>query len=299
MTTPTSKDYNKTWIPGPSRGNQSFNAPGNLTIPYGRYKGTVVGRGGTGNVPNASAWATNYNTNYNVAYPIANRPIANQPITGYTTNYNTNYNVAYPIANQPVAFYFTFHYAASYNWTGQAHFQHGYLSFQGQDTQVTGPGTGDCPSPWSTGRYNPPPTGWAQEATFSCQLLQAGHVAYGANYNTNYNTAYPIANRPIANQPASSWATNYNTNYNTAYPIANQPIANRPITAYTPGNAGAAASVLGVTMPGGPVDLSQFGGSPGVATPISPTAVSYWAYPDNTTYPVTVPSGGQVQVTIE
>jgi hypothetical protein len=53
-------------------------------------------------------------------------------------------------------------------------------------------------------------------------------TAYTINYNTNYNIAYPIAN-----QPATAYSILYNTNYNTVYPIANRPIANQPATAFT------------------------------------------------------------------
>jgi hypothetical protein len=54
-----------------------------------------------------------------------------------------------------------------------------------------------------------------------------------------------------------------------------------------PGNA---STALGVTMPG-----SNTGGTPAPATPA--TLVSYYSYPDNATYPVSVPSGGYVTIT--
>jgi hypothetical protein len=107
--------------------------------------------------------------------------------------------------------------------------------------------------------------------------------------------AYPIANQPESGRPVTAWSTNYNV----AYPIANQPEAARPVTAYTPGNAGTPTTVLGVYLPGGPVDLSGFAGNPGTAPTVSPTVVSYYDYPDNSNYPVTVPPGGQVNVTLE
>ena len=117
--------------------------------------------------------------------------------------------------------------------------------------------------------------------------------------NSNYNVVYPIATQPEAARPSTAWTVNYNTNYNVAYPIANQPEAARPVTAYTPGNAGTPTTVLGVYLPGGPVDLSGFAGNPGTAPTVSPTVVSYYDYPDNSNYPVTVPPGGQVNVTLE
>ena len=98
-------DLNKTWIAS-GKANNTFNANSSVTIPYGRYRAVVSGKGmdGTNATPStASAWTTNYNTNYNVAYPIATQPVATQPATAWTTNYNTNYNVAYPIATQPIA----------------------------------------------------------------------------------------------------------------------------------------------------------------------------------------------------
>ena len=124
-------------------------------------------------------------------------------------------------------------------------------------------------------------------------------TAWTINYNSNYNVVYPIATQPEAARPSTAWTVNYNTNYNVAYPIANQPEAARPVTAYTPGNAGTPTTVLGVYLPGGPVDLSGFAGNPGTAPTVSPTVVSYYDYPDNSNYPVTVPPGGQVNVTLE
>ena len=308
-------DLNKTWIPGPSRGTQTFNAPSNLTIPYGRFAATVSGRGGSGNVPQASAWASNYNTNYNTVYPIANQPIANQPANAWATNYNTNYNTVYPIANQPIANQPANAWATNYNTNYNVahvtnhHIGHYYTYYNFNGYQVhagfwdlwsQGPYPGGpiphfnrgnwyhCPSPWS---YN------AQWALYGCPYVP-GNIAYGAYHQSETHAVYPVANRPIANQPATTWSTNYNTNYNVAYPIANQPLSNQPTTAYTPGNVGQSTNVLGVTFPGGPIDTSGFGGIPGTAPTVPATAVTYWTYPDNATYPVAVPPGGQIVVTI-
>ena len=55
-----------------------------------------------------------------------------------------------------------------------------------------------------------------------------------------------------------------------------------------PGNAGANSSALGVTLPGGPVAQA--------AIVTAATIVSYYAYPDSNTYPVTVASGGYVTI---
>ncbi len=105
----------KSWIGGAARATTIFNSPGNLTIPYGQFKGTISGRAGTGNDPVAAAYTITYATNYNIAYPIANQPIANQPATAYTILYNTNYNTAYPVANQPEASRPATAYSTNYN----------------------------------------------------------------------------------------------------------------------------------------------------------------------------------------
>jgi hypothetical protein len=296
-------DLEKTWIT--QRGASNFNSPSTLTVPYGRYQGTVSGRGGTGNAPVASSWTTNYNT----AYPVGNRPIATQPATTWTTNYNTVTNFAgfgfggfgyagtyppsshtYPVYQASSYYVYHVYKRPQYPWTPPG----GY----GQNGTWTGnqqaSGNG-CPSPsYNAQNWTYPddfmgPYQNTQYVVYSCSSAHTtspGHDFYYTYYNTNYSTNYPVAN-----QPATAWTTNYNTNYNTIYPIANQPIAG-----YTPGNPGTAASVLGVSLPGGPVDLSGFGGNPGTATPISPTAVNTYNYPGGANYQVAAPTGSQVTV---
>ena len=115
-------------------------------------------------------------------------------------------------------------------------------------------------------------------------------AAYTITYATNYNIAYPIANQPIANQPATAYTILYNTNYNIAYPIANQPETGRPITAYTPGNVGQNQTILGVYFPGGAIST--------VAPTIPETVVPYDTFPtDNLAVPV--PPGGQITIKLE
>ena len=353
-----SSDLNKSWIGAASRGTTTFNAPSSITITYGRYKGTVSGRGGSGNAPTAASYTINYNTNYNVAYPIATQPIANQPATTWSTNYNvaypiatqpitaysitynTNYNVAYPIANQPetgrpinaytilyntnynVAYPIATQPATAYSITYNTNYNVAYpIANQPYDSTnavyyyetyyvmygangvtnysygLTPGSTYPCPNPYSTyyldysmGPYYP--VGVYISSSSTCS-------GGNANYNTNYNVAYPIATQPLATQPATAWVTNYSTNYNVAYPIATRPEAARPITAYTPGNTGTATTVLGVYFPGGPIDLSGFSGPAGTASYVGETVVAYYSYPDQTNYPVAVPSGGQIVIKIE
>ena len=353
---PKSSDFVKTWLPGPSRGTQTFNSPGNKTIDYGRYLGTVSGRGGAGNAPTAIAWNTNWNTNYNVAYPVANRPaatwntnynvaypIANQPIgTRPASTWSTNYNVAYPVANQPIANQPASAWSVNYNVTYPVanqpianynpptnFFWNQYINiynntFGGVYTENRNGNLFFCPGPYQytendnvvnvnyqcQGSGNNP--NWNTNYNVAYPEANRPVNAWNTNWNTNYNVAYPIANQPvnawntnwntnynvaypIANQPAATW----NTNYNVVYPIANQPIANQPVSTYAPGIPGVSTNVLGVTFPGGPIDLSGFGGSPGTAPFINETVISYYTYPDNATYPVVVPTGGQIIVKLE
>lgn len=286
----TTRDYTKTWIPGPSRVNQTFNAPGNITIPYGRYQATVTGKGGPGNSPQATAWSTNYNTQY----PIANRPVANQPATGWTTNYNVQYPVSYPVdqshyggVNPPNAFAYVYAKGYSY-WARPTYSSFEFWNWVFFQQGTRGPGGGgfyasQCdwnPSYQSGPSFSGSHSVKHQDYQIQQCIIYPGNPFYVTYYNTVYNVVYPVANRP-----ATAWITNYNTNYNVVYPIANQ-----PATAYVLGNVGASASALGVTAPGGPISQA--------ASPISPTAVTYYSYPDNSTYPVTVPSGGQINITI-
>ncbi len=377
-----SSDLEKTWKPGPAT-TTTFNTPGSLSIPYGRYRGIISGRGASGNAPNAATYNTNYNTNYNTAYPVGTQPIAAQPAATWNTNYNVTYPVAsQPIANQPVNAWNTNYYTSypldgfspgnpfstgTYNAPSITTYVVRYVECtnpQGDEYQTqtfnywnnTGetyesPST-DSQCPYSIYGYQYYLSRYAfydsqdgcttysqgiEQCFFGCcawngnydGYAQGGHQAssqyytasgtsgnliYGFNYNANYYVDYPIGSQPasawstnyntnyntaypIANRPAATWNTNYNTNYNVAYPIANQPIANQPAATYNVANAGAPATILGVSFPGG--TASAIIGTPNPAPPVANTLISYWSIPDNSTQPITVPSGGQVIVRLE
>ena len=109
---------------------------------------------------------------------------------------------------------------------------------------------------------------------------------------TTNPTTYPYASTNPATYPYDT--TNPTTyapaTYNpAAYPTATTNPTTYPVASYNPFVAGNPSSALGVTMPGG-----IGGGTP--VTPTGPTEVSYYAYPDNTSYPVTVAPGGQVTI---
>jgi hypothetical protein len=65
---------------------------------------------------------------------------------------------------------------------------------------------------------------------------------------------------------------------------------NPTVYPFTPGIPGTPTTVLGVYFPGGVA---------GVAPYVPETVVNYWDYPDNATYPVTVPTGAYIVVKIE
>ena len=271
------KDAGKTWIPLAARPRTTtFNSPGNVTIPYGRYRGTVEGRAGTG----INGTAATYNTNYNVAYPIANQPIANQPIA--------NYNVSYPFAGFFSFTVFGGNNPTTYNVYATAYV--GCLPGDGETynyffTGYSCPTWTSLPSgvatPWCRSFYGDNnELGTGKNISYSCGSTP-GNPFYNVVYGTSYNVAYP--------------AGNYNTNYNTNYKDA---IANQPIATYNPGNPGPATTVLGVYFPGGGVS----GGIGQLAPFVNASVVSYFAFPDgapSATYPVTVPTGGQIVVKIE
>ena len=128
------------------------------------------------------------------------------------------------------------------------------------------------------------------------------------SYPANYSVAYPVGSY----NTAYPFSGSYNP---PTYPVATYNAPTYPVAAYTPGNAatynptnvatynpptypaatynpfiaGNPSSALGVTMPGG-----AGGGS--YVTPVLPTEISYYSYPDNASYPVTVAPGGQVTI---
>jgi len=225
---PRHNELDKTWLPGPSRGTQTFNAPANLTIDYGRHVATVSGRGGSGNNPGAQ-YSILYNTNYNVIYPQGNQPEASRPVTGY----NTNYNIAYPIATQPEASRPITGYNATYN--------------------IAYPvaGTPENYTILYNANYN----------------IQAIADTYGANYmftpaynrvdTAVYNVTYPVFYNSVS---SPFYNAVFTPTYNVAYPVGNQPLSGT----YNPPNAFNWEATIFyeveklVTKPGQPIEYSVF-----------------------------------------
>lgn len=243
-------DLNKTWIAS-GKGTTTFNANSNITIPYGRYKATVSGKGADGNNPTPSTAATytiNYNTNYSVAYPIANQPIATQPATAWISNYNTNYQVVYPIANRPIANQpanYSTNYNVAYPFAGFAFGSQpvtGYSTNYNVATNVAGYSVGNRPATAFNPTYyylnwqanvsgiGPPlgPPGVPYSYPFHNTAGPLGPYTYGqiggfTNLQGNYRY-YIIYTAAVASPAtASAWTTNYNTNYSVSYPVGFQP----------------------------------------------------------------------------
>jgi hypothetical protein len=127
------------------------------------------------------------------------------------------------------------------------------------------------------------------------------HVPYYTPGNANYTPGNPATYNPPT-YPIGTYntvpgnASTYNpTTYPPAtynpitYPVATYNPVFYPVATYSPFVAGNPSSALGVTLPGGPG-----GNQPVPAT--GPTEISYYTYPDNAAYPVTVAPGGQVVI---
>ena len=202
---PRQNELEKTWLPGPARGTQTFNAPANLAIDYGRHVATVSGRGGSGNNPGA-AYSILYNTNYNLVYPQANQPEVSRPVV----NYNTNYNLAYPIAARPEVSRPINAYNANYN-----------IAYPFT------PGPANYSIVYET-VYNTIPVADTYGVNYSVAYPATYNVVYPiSGYNTvnnisGYNVAYPVAGYNVVYTI---------TGYNVVYPVAGYNIA-YPVTGY-------------------------------------------------------------------
>lgn len=264
----------KTWRAS-GTGTQTFNSSGNYSIPYGRYQITVAGRGGTGTA------AIPGNPNFNPTVPgnpnfnpfIPGNPNYNPFIPGNaffnpTSPGNPNFNPFVP-GN---AFFNPFV-------PGNPNFNPGYYQpgsynffFDDFTPGVYYPGNPSGSNPGSGGNFagNNPGSG-GNPSGFNPP--SGGNFA-GFNPGSGGNFA--------GNNPSSGG--NFAGNNP---PTGGNFAGNNPTTPAVPGNP---STALGVTMPG-----SNSGGTPAPATPA--TLVSYYSYPDNATYPVSVPSGGYVTIT--
>lgn len=224
---PRHNELEKTWLPGPSRGTQTFNAPANLVIDYGRHVATVSGRGGSGNNPGAS-YSILYNTNYNVVYPQANQPETGRPIV----NYNTNYNLSYPIANQPEVSRpingYNVNYNIAYPFTpGPANYNIVYETNYNQVPVADSYGVNynvaygiNYSDSYNIDGYN------------VLYNVAGYNVAYGAVYNVAYPAVYNVVNTESGRPVGNSFETG---RPESGRPESGRPIANQPASgSYNP-----------------------------------------------------------------
>ena len=216
---PRHNELEKTWLPGPSRGTQTFNAPANLVIDYGRHVATISGRGGSGNNP-GETYSILYNTNYNLVYPQANQPEVSRPVV----NYNTNYNLAYPVGTQPEVSRPINGYNVNYNiaYPGNPGPPNNNIVYETIYSQV------DVPFAYGV-NYS-----LTYPANYSIVYPATYNVVYPIQYNTvypvSYNVVYPIQYNiayPVSYNVAYpvSYNVAYPATYNVAYPPGNQPVA--------------------------------------------------------------------------
>lgn len=283
----------------------TFNAPGNIVIPYGRYNITVTGRGGTGPTGSPSNLAgynppvpgnANYNplTPGNPAYnPIEPGNINYNPVTPGNPTYNpiSGGNPAY---NPPGSGFgvTSATYISDYWPTNGYTFPSNYSTSYYTDAS--------CPSPTSSTNYYFVPGGYGPVTRYTTINYSCSPTSVPGNYagtnppsGGNYAGENPSSGGNYAGENPSSGGNyagvnppsggNYvsgnpaspgNANYNTA-------------TSPTPGSP---TTVLGVTFPGGSAGLT--------ASVVSPTTINRYAFPDGTTYPVTIPSGSYVTINI-
>jgi hypothetical protein len=268
----------KTWRAS-GTGAQTFNSPSNYAIPYGRYQITVAGRGGTGTAavpgnPTYNPYTPGNpfsnpfvpgNPNYNPYTP--GNPFSN-PGTPGNPNYNpyTPASGGNPSGSNPST-------PGNYNYY-PGYYQSPYYSFYFDDVipgyYTPGNISGQNPATPGNPNYNPYTPG------------SGGNFAGNNPFTPGNSGVNPGSGGNFAgNNPGTPGNSGVNPGSGGNF------AGNNPTTPAAPGNA---ATALGVTMPG-----SNTGGTPAPATPA--TLVSYYSYPDNATYPVSVPSGGYVTIT--
>ena len=276
---PRHNELEKTWLPGPSRGTQTFNAPANLTIDYGRHVATVSGRGGSGNNPGAQ-YSILYSTNYNVVYPQGNQPEASRPVIGNNTNYNTvypidtqpeasrpitgynlNYNIAYPVAATPQVYNILYNltynvvpvadtYGANYNLAYPIAYNVAYPVFYNSV---------------STAAYNRVDTA-VYNIAYPVFYNAVTSPFYNAVFGTVYNVVTAPGTQPEASRPATAYSILYNTNYNAPSPPnwsaalsidgSEIMVGSEPITIFSPGGAFFTSDWFGVAPTPGPVSVT-------------------------------------------
>ena len=203
MTRPV--ELNKTWLPGPSRGTQTFNAPSNLTIPYGRHKATISGRAGSGNNPGAQ-YSVNYNVNYNIQPVIGNQPEAGRPENAWTTNYVQNIAPGNPYATQYNILYST-NYAVTYS----ASYGVSYNVVDSQYNNVAYPA-----------QYNVVDSQYSVPYSVSYNVTgNQPATAYSTTYGVSYSSGPPIPGNynPSTGFNYALWIQVDTYDYNTGFPL--------------------------------------------------------------------------------
>ena len=252
----------KTWKTS-SGSSTTFNSPGNIVIPYGKYDITVTGRGGSGS-SGAPSSISNYNPN------VPGSANYNPIVPG-----NANYNPIVP----GTATFNPGNPSQGFNVTGNVYRQVRLVAFNNFFYPYAPPVYGYnqfCPSPETFYFVYIGPTGYEQQydtITYTC----AGPVGWPGNATGssnppsggNYSGANPSSG---GNYESGNPAVPGNANYNAA----------------TNPSSGTPTTVLGVAMPGG--NLGQ------VASVVPPTTINRYQFPDGTTYPVTVPTGSYVTI---
>lgn len=253
----------------------TMNAPGNVTLPYGKLKVTISGRGQTGNSTQPGTVAS-YNPGSGGNYAGTNpgsggNPAGSNPSTPGNSYYNpatytpgnyvagnTNPGSTVPGNSNPPSYS---EYVAALNGNCSPGWSFAYYTYDELDKphkvcSQSSPGTSNPPS-YSPGNSNP---SYTNPAVYSPG-------------NQSYNPATP--GNAIYNP-----YTPGNAYYNTYFP------GNANYNPTIPGNAGSPATILGVYFPGGPAgSTAPVVGDTYVTVPYSSSPIS-----------ITVPPGGYVTI---
>jgi hypothetical protein len=291
----------------PTPGNQTYNS----SNPNYSYNVANYNSGAAQYNPSSGGNATgNYNTGSIATYNPGTRHVV-----GNSAVYEEDIYIIGPPVFVGAGSYFADYYTditspcpSPYNYYDPAFPATGNLVYEGQISFTCTDEPGGNPNyTGNTQNYNPTTPGNLSGYTGN----NANYVNNIANYNAqtgtgSYNSPTPgnPGNSPTpGNQTYNSSNPNYSynvANYNSGAAQYNVPTPGNIATynnntadtynSYVPAAAGTPTNVLGVTFPGG---------APGSVAPYTSGISNYWDYPDNKTYPVTIPPGGQITVKIE
>jgi hypothetical protein len=307
---PQKFDLEKTWR---SSGNGIFNftSSGNVTLPYGRSVVKISGKGADGNF--ASPSTQNYSLNYTVnAYstptysptgvynPVTHPAVYNTPTYGGGTYNSPSTQNPYTITNYGSKNYYqtpgtqnpySVNPGSPGGATGNYNIKYTFLCCQYKITYGTIYNAPTNPT-YSGGNYN---------ATNYSVLNYNSPTYGGGTYNSpSTQNPYNVTYGTVSGYTTSGGNQNYTKTYVPSTYGYGTPTATGTYNAATPAAAGGYSVVMGVYIPGGPAGTNSPNYISSASPYISPTEINYYSYPDNATYPVSIPTPpNNASITVE